>query len=300
MSASLIVLIPVVLLGLVMAVCFVGCVLHTHGQGLGLGPYQDTVKVNGNLIACWPLDDLPPSTTAVDIGPNGFSGMYTAVAGGFPPDPVNMSAAAPGTFTLNNQPGIVLNDVQNNILTPCASFNGGFVQVKSEPQFNQPSFTVEAWVKPAWTANDVATAPANRAAVVLADPTSGWALIATSDNFWEATVAVMTSMGPSFFPVKATQPITLDGITTYFLAMTYDGTTLTLYVGIPGSALTATSGTPNDTFQAASTRLVIGTGRPDLTNGLFPFNGLIQDVAYYNTAFDTPTMGTHFALGNPG
>jgi hypothetical protein len=79
MNASLIVLVPVVLLGLVAALCFVGCGLHTHGLAL-LGPYQDGVRNDPDFVACWPLNDQsdlpvdnPAGTRAIDIGPNDFS-----------------------------------------------------------------------------------------------------------------------------------------------------------------------------------------------------------------------------------
>src|SRR5215831_7300266 len=75
MSASLIVMVPIVLLGLVTALCFVGCGLMTHGLGLGFGPYEDPISNNSNCVACWPLNDAPPSTTAVDIK-GGLNGSY--------------------------------------------------------------------------------------------------------------------------------------------------------------------------------------------------------------------------------
>jgi hypothetical protein len=75
MSASLIVLIPLVLLGLVTALCFVGC-----AQVIGLQPwqsrsYQSTVSGDPNMVALWPLNDVPPSTTALATPPS-FSGNY--------------------------------------------------------------------------------------------------------------------------------------------------------------------------------------------------------------------------------
>jgi hypothetical protein len=50
----------------------------------------------------------------------------------------------------------------------------------------------------------------------------------------------------------------------------------------------------------SETPLFIGMGRPDLSTGRFPFNGRIQNVAYYGVALDAPTIQSHFALGVPG
>jgi hypothetical protein len=44
--------------------------------------------------------------------------------------------------------------------------------------------------------------------------------------------------------------------------------------------------------------LYIGAGRPDLAMPRFPFNGWIQDVAFYNVMLDNTTIETHFMNGN--
>jgi hypothetical protein len=84
----------------------------------------------------------------------------------------------------------------------------------------------------------------------------------------------------------------LGGNTTYFLAMTYDGNALVLYVGLVGGALVATPPTMNPANtkfqpvvqQSGSVPLFIGLGRPDLPNGRFPIDASIQDVAVYSDA----------------
>jgi len=37
-----------------------------------------------------------------------------------------------------------------------------------------------------------------------------------------------------------------------------------------------------------------GTGRPDLPTPLFPFNGSIQDVAFYNVVLEAKTIKDHY------
>jgi hypothetical protein len=44
--------------------------------------------------------------------------------------------------------------------------------------------------------------------------------------------------------------------------------------------------------------LYIGQGRPDLPTPLFPFNGSIQDVAFYNVVLDNQTIQTHYLNGS--
>jgi hypothetical protein len=85
----------------------------------------------------------------------------------------------------------------------------------------------------------------------------------------------------------------------YFLVMTYDGTNLTLWVN------PADTSQPPDGHMVVSgyvpvpspVPLYIGTGRPDLPTPLFPFNGFIQDVAFYNVVLDGKTIETHYMNG---
>lgn len=293
MSASLIVMIPVGLFGLVTALCFVGCVLNTHGSGFG--PYEDPISNDADTVACWPLNETL-GTTAFDIK-NQFNGTYTSVPG-TPYDPVTKSAAADGTFTLN-QSGIVPGDIQINGQSPCAAFNGGFVQVPFHPELNpEPPFTLEAWVLPQWTFDP--TLPAIRTVVESAIPSSGmgYDLFATAGNFWAAAVGTPSGVVQTQ-PLSGSQPIAPN--TPFFLVMTYDGAMLTLWVNplsttaIPYAQAAATG------FNAvpSAVPLVIGTGRPDLlpASTANPFNGKIQDVAFYGKVLDMETIVGHFLLG---
>ena len=150
MSATLIVLIPLVLLGLVGTLCFVGCVLPISGlpsPPSPLGPYQgDTILAESKIVAFYPLNDTlpvpapppPAMPTARDLvtTPGPFNGFYNS-APSVPYDPMNQSAAAPGTFALA-QPGLVPGDVPQNASTrsACAAFNGGFVSVAFNAALN--------------------------------------------------------------------------------------------------------------------------------------------------------------------
>ena len=297
MSASLFVLIPVVLLVLVTALCFTGCVVPNTGLPDTPAPYRDAIGTEPTLIAYWPLDDLMPKDNSPPIahdlashpaGQNQFDGNYT------------------GTFALQKD-GIVPGDEQDMARFPCASFGGGRVEVLFHQELNASSFTVECWVRPT-------SGGAQQAVVASAfvdgrpNPTAnaGYALVATTDNFWSAQIGI----GTTFVPVTSKDAIMLDGMTTYYLAMTFDGgKKLTLFVGIAGGAFTKVPPVTldaNQTFQSeapgmTATQLFIGMGRPDLATSMqYPFNGLIQDVAFYSPALATTDIQKHFALGSQG
>lgn len=298
MSTSLIVLIPVVLLAIIPLLCFVGCVFAPNKGVTDFGQYEDAILNTPNLVAFWPLDDTS-GTTAVDLGSNNFSGTYTQ-GPNVSYDPVNKSAAAPGTVSIN-QPGIVPGDQLNNNQNPCAVFDGGFVTVPFQAALNpQPPFTIEAWVVANWTASDVQNFPAARAVVASANGpmNTGFGLLATSDNYWEAFVGTGSGFVNVRPPVGSNQPIMLNSL--YFLVVTYDGTTLTLWVDPADTSAGPYAQATVSGFApvASSTPLFIGMGRPDLPDGLFPFNGSIQDVAFYNVVLDNSTIETHYMKGN--
>jgi Concanavalin A-like lectin/glucanases superfamily len=284
MSASLIILIPFVLLGLVTTLCFVGCALPFYVADFT--HYDSVVLGTPNLVAFWPLDDLG-GTTAADAGVYHFDGKYDGTY-------------APG------QPGIVKGSQISGggfgFLSPCVLFAGGKVSVPFALPLNAPGpFTIEAWVKPNWTATD----PQVQRAVVVsafldesANPTAsaGYALVA-SGNFWSAQIGI----GTQFMGATSSQPIILDG-STYYLAMTFDGTTLNLYVNpvLPLVAAATATIPANAAFipvGKTQTPLFIGMGRPDI-GGMFPFSGWIQDVVFYNRALDHKTIYDHHMIGS--
>jgi hypothetical protein len=287
MSASLLVLIPVVLFGLVTTLCFVGCFLDTSGIQVpsDFGPYENAINTTPKVVGCWPLNDMPPGVTAANIVNSSLNGTYKS---------------AQGTFTLQ-QANIVPGDFQSGGPTPCASFNGGLVSVDFNDQLNDAPFTVEAWVKPAWTATDLAFRGV--AASVNGTTTNGWALFATDQNFWAGTIAILSGTTPTFFTITSSKPIDLT--TTSYLAMTYDGITLNLFVGTVGAGtliVPAPPAMPNGKFlpvtqQSGPVPFFIAMSRGDQANGMFPFNGSIQDVAFYNDALGSPVLQSHFTLG---
>ncbi|MBV8566973.1 MAG: LamG domain-containing protein [Methylobacteriaceae bacterium] len=306
MSASLLVLLPLGLLVVVSLLCFVGCGLDVTGTGFYA--YQASISGTNGVVGFWPLDE-GSGTVANNNAPSppaNTNGTYLATTVPYPDDTHDalQSAPAPGTFQIGQSPGIVGGDCIAKIptdLSPCIVVDGGYVSVPANAAINPAQFSVEAWVRPDWTANDPA---AYRVVVMSRDnspPTfKGFALYARPENVW----AVSVSDGNTpLSEVKANGPFAL-GLTNHLVA-TYDGSTLTLYVDADASLAPNIAYAPNTTKP-----LYIGTGAPELplrtstivddpTHGpLNPFKGAIQDVAIYNRALTSTEVATHFANGN--
>lgn len=296
MSASLIFLIPLVLVGLVGALCFVGCVLPTSGLPFPQGPYQGAIiNDDPDCVGFWPLNEESVDQGALDAiaNPGPFNGKYLAGPGG-------------GSVPVVGLPGIVPGDVPQGASTPntCASFTNGLVSIDFKQALNPSSFTLECWVQPNWTLGDPQVVRA-----VLADTTvsagTGYALFAVWDNvamnyFWEIQIGIG---GGVFFPLISAQPIALSAVN--YLAVTFDinKNMLMLFVGTVnpggsgGTLAPPVSNSPNGTFAPeTSAPLFIGMGRPD-TGGQFPFNGSIQDVAIYKSALSSQLITGHFTTG---
>ena len=121
MSASLVVLLPVILLGIVTTLCFAGC--GFSGPNLPVfTTYSDTtVLANPSVVAYWPLGEAADNVPAVDRTANPDNGQYIDPATTpaiypwpastleDPPGPSVQSAAAPGSIAFA-QPGIVAGD----------------------------------------------------------------------------------------------------------------------------------------------------------------------------------------------
>jgi hypothetical protein len=302
MSAPLGFLILIGAAAIVWSACFVGCDGGFPGV-LEYSLYQETVINTPGLAAFWPLNDTS-GTVAVDLGPNAFNGAYTV--GPVVPtyNAAQQSDASPGTFMLD-QPNIVAGDTLNGDPakpSPCVYFNGGFVSVPWQAALGPPQpaqFTLEAWVVPNWTLADAQTDPSFRAVVASDSNTAGmfggFGLFATPDNLWSATIG--TGSQDVTATVGSNQTIVQGSL--YFLVVTYDGNTLTLWVN------PADTTQPPDASAAAGGYVPVGSpipvhigiGRPDLPTPLFPFNGSIQDVAFYNVVLDGPTIETHYMNG---
>jgi hypothetical protein len=312
MSASVLVWLPIGLLAVVSLVCFVGCDVVFDLDRHPFTRYSDeTILSNPALVAYWPLGEAPGETTAVELkgGRNGSyvtAAPYVAVSGAFP------SATASGQYVLG-EAGIVTGDAVQpgnliNVRTTCVEVDGGYVNVPFDPAiYPAGAFTIEVWVRVEWLDVD---SPAYRC---ILDGRSafggnkGFALFANSSNHWEAWVGNggTGASGWTVLPTNDPFPLSTDGLT-FYVAATYDGTTLNIYVdGEQRAGGVATAYVPNDNASpAAPSPLYIGTGAPFLPLGpqpaggpQWPFRGRIQSVAIYNAALSLDDIIKHKANG---
>jgi concanavalin A-like lectin/glucanase superfamily protein len=296
MSASLVVLLPVILFGIVSLLCFVGCVLNTHGLGPTFTQYStSTVLGNPAVVAYWPLNEANDTLPATDLTANPDNGQYIDPSTlpaiypwpdfSIPDSPLpdiesaaagvgTMAAAGFGTIAFA-QPGIVTGDFgtgesdsDSSAASTCLVVNGCYVNVPLASKINPTSFTLEAWVRVDW---DKSAPHAWRAVLDARDsnPSTGFAILAKADDNAPGVYhwSVIIGNGAGFTVVEsADPPITLKDPssaagTTYYLAVTYDGPsqTLILYVdGLQsGPAVTPTVYVPNTTKP-----LWIGAGAP--------------------------------------
>jgi hypothetical protein len=297
MSTSLIILIPVILLGIVGTLCFVGCFLDT--TGLPATPFHEytgkTVLLNPAVIAYWPLNDKltdtdnpAPALERVSNIPSSYIDMATAPqlypwmkfnVQSAPPEPDVLSAAAPGTIAFN-QPGIVKGDAVDPanpaVIQPCVVVNGCYVEAPFDPKFvPQGSFTVEAWVRVGWSASDP-TDPndpnpdAWRFVLDMRDlnPGRGFGLFARAEENqpgvyrWAGIVGNGGSSSAGFTIVPSNElTITLSSGGTapepVHLALTFDGQMATLFVNGEPQGSMSTTYMPN-----TAQPVWIGAGAP--------------------------------------
>jgi hypothetical protein len=285
MTYPVIIAAPLLIAAILMAVRFVGCTQDFDQFDPQASSYSDAVSSTDGLVSFWQLNDESPPT-AVDIqdGNNGTyeSGVTTHLAG-----LVSANAFEPFNFA--------------------AVFDGktGYVKVPFAANLNPPTaFSVEALVKP--SAFDT-----NTHVIVSSD--SGYRLALNGGTF-EASVA---AGGAGFQPPVAVFPgeqgVPYQDAPPYYAAMTYDGSTLSLYVNPAASdgeeTFLSTENPGNSRFNSApsnyqaatSNDLRIGASADGDTPGEF-FAGVIQDVAVYDRALDFKDIVSHywvFASGYP-
>ncbi|HEX8053519.1 MAG TPA: LamG domain-containing protein [Thermoleophilaceae bacterium] len=265
MSHWILLVAPLALASFVMLFAFVGCQLETGGLG-GPEQYKDSVTNNTNLVGYWRLGEAVGATTAVD-SKGGHNGTYV------------------GGVTLG-QPGFVVGDSDT-----AAQFDGstGHVTVPHSDALNPAKFTVEAIA-------DVAGGEGHRAVASSRDISPdtqifGYAIYVNNENKWEAWVGD----GASGVGVAAGGPDATPG--RHYLAMTYDGKTLKLYVD-PAADAPATAEVVYQPNTARDFRIGAGGNESDTPQHLF--NGVVDEVAVYNVDLDFATIQSHFELATNG
>jgi hypothetical protein len=260
---------PLLIAATVMAVRFVGCGFHA-GSISANAPYSTAVLNTPNLVTFWRLNEQS-GTTAVD-SEDGNNGGYE------------------GAVTLG-VPGLVSSDSHDSD-NFAAQFDGqtGYVSVQFAANLNPATFTVEALVQPS-------AAGPNKRVIVSSD--TGYQLVLNGSAI-EASVATGGTFGP---PVVVNAGA--EGEPPYYIAMTYDGTNLELYVN-PAASDGKTNFVDNENtgngryniaqvgYQpATSNALRISASTDAGPPGEF-FSGAIQNVAVYNAALSFETIVNHY------
>lgn len=320
MSTTLFFLVPIGMLAAAWSLCFVGCVLNTHGTGM---PYSNNILAETDLVAYWPLGDLNGSTVAGDLSGKGHNGTYTIP----PPYPSGAQAVpfsspiANPTLTLQRTslvPGDAggLSVGDKNLVAASVDFEGGYVSIpwsmQSSPSLDQ--FTLEAWIKPHWSGSGswrvVFSAFVNN---------TGFRLFINDQNQWQ--VVIGTGPGNMTSSPNTMVPIVPSSTTPTYVALTCDMTgvmslwvnpqsvgdsdtptpppanwtsgTPTGYVPADPSQLTAIFIAAGDNDQPLRTPTANPDGAPE-----YPFQGWIQSVALYSGVLSANDILDHFINGS--
>ena len=294
MNYSIIIAAPLLIAAVVMATRFVGCSLDESGTA-SPQPYSTLLlAIGSSLVSLWRLNETKTSAPALDSrGSN--NGTYQ-----------NVTGVALGASHLANT------DTANTAArfdggSGSPTTNGGYVSVKLDGSLNPATaFTVEALVNP--SAIGSATDPTDYHAIVSsrhinATPvqTFGYILYLHNSGF-EAWIGDGSA---NFVSVRVAAGAVANG-GPYYLAMTYDGAKLKLYVD-PTDTQAETVTEPDHYAEIAAptykpntvTELRIGAGDNDHA-ATYCFPGEIQDVAFYNVALDFTTIQSHFSVAMTG
>jgi hypothetical protein len=267
---------PFLIAAIVLAVRFVGCSFHAGSQAPT--PYSTEIMNTPGLVSFWRLNET--SGTAANDSTDGNAGTYE------------------NGVTLG-VPSQVYTDTDNT----AAQFDGvsQFVTVPFAANINTATFTVEAIVNPS------AIGPAGPgefhmvafSRIIDANNAFGYSLTLHGSAF-EGRVGSGSGTAQSEVAVPADAAADAGP---YYLAMTYDGTALTLYVN-PADPFDPAN--PGETVQQQATANVAFAPNPasDLAIGAsnlgageaFFFPGVINDVAIYNVALDFPTIQSHYMV----
>jgi hypothetical protein len=321
MSATLFFLVPIGMLAVVWSLCFVGCLLQTHGLGEGT-PYSNGILAEQSLVAYWPLSDLlneldteGATSAAGDLSGHGHNGTYT-IPPLYPVLQQSMQFAVPA---LKRETSIVPGDVSTsdvvdqNPFPASVDFEGGYVSIPWSAPSALDQFTLEFWIKPNWTGDQfwwvVFSAFINN---------TGFRIFVNDKNHWELVVGT----GPGNMTGAIDTMLSIDPTSSQptYVALTCDPTGIMQLWINPQSADTNTptplpaawtSPMPTGYVAIAASQPVtyfIGAGANDqplrtpTTNPggapLYPFQGEIQSVALYGSVLSPLTILEHFMNGS--
>jgi hypothetical protein len=262
--------VPLAGLAIVLLLGFVGC---TQDFDQFNPNYVTNVEAIPSIVSYWPLWEGSSDQPASDqVG--GHDGVYKTHAD--PGDPALATAPTPGTIEFH-QPSLIGPSGGDD---GSIRVDGGYVEVPFVDALNTATFSFIAWVRAGWTEADTGFYRCVLASREATDTVKrGFMLYANPDNKWEAWIGD----GANWQQATSINPIALDK--NELLSVTYDGTTLKLYVDNEETASATVAYAPS-----TANPLRIGDGAPELPDPLFPFVGLMGHVAYFNNALDAQTI----------
>jgi hypothetical protein len=174
----------------------------------------------------------------------------------------------------------------------CIIVDGGYVEIPFDAALNTPAFSVMAWCLPEFDPSEAVDGqPVFRCLLASREGNgvqpAGFMIYSGPNlsNPTDTTIYWQTWIGdgkPGDSWTRLVGPAVAANETTH-LAVTYDGTTLMLYVNHsnegPPDAQADAGYSPN-----TSKSFYIGMGAPDAPQPAYPFKGRLQDVRYYKAA----------------
>jgi hypothetical protein len=269
---------PLLIGAIVLAVRFVGCTFHA-GAAAPV-PYSTEVMNTAGLVSFWRLNEA--SGTTANDGTDGNAGTYEN----------GVTLGAPSQVYTDTDPNTA------------AQFDGvsQYVDVPFAANINPQTFTVEAIANPSAVGDGAAQ---DFHAVVFSrinnasNQTFGFNIFLHGTDFVARAGTGTTQLAIVTVPAG----VVANG-GPYYLALSYDGATVTLYVN-PVDPVDPTN--PDTTLhQQASTAItyapnttaafLIGASNSPGPAEHFFFPGVISDVAVYNVALDFHTIQQHYAV----
>lgn len=263
---------PLLIAAVTLSLAFAGCSLDE--SGLAALNYTTSVSGTATLVSYWRLDEAMGATVAAD-SKDGNAGKYN------------------GGVTLGVT-GLLHGDSD-----PAAQLDGtsGYVSVPFAAALNpSPKFTLEMLVKIVGGDKTLRFVVSSAHIDAVTKARFGYGVLIDAGDHWVAFAGDGTS---------TTQTATLTGTTAtaagspYYVALTYDGATMTLYVNpvtdpkgadVLGQVVVM----PVTLSPNTKSELRIGAGNNDGLAQDF-FNGVLDEVAIYNDALDFNTVSLHFA-----
>ena len=181
-------------------------------------------------------------------------------------------------------PGAIVGDPSTAVFAS----GGSSVVVPHASSYNPSgAFSVEAWLKPS---SDTVTLSCALNSGHMADPRSGWILYQNGSEGWVFRMYNQNGLTTS---LELTGGSPLATNVWGHVAVTYDGTTATLYVNGAAAATGQPSGTPSNFVPNTDGPFVIGA-RSDFA---YPWSGAADEVAVYTSMLSAADVLAHYQSG---